>query len=289
MEKEYKVINAHIFNPKNALFKTHENRRLTCQTVLCCNTGNCNLYKVGQCAMRNVLGWGSCPYGKGTHENGPTTRANSFSSWKKEREEKYEGLIDILTWPVDKMAYIGEYVFLPYAHMNMNEKVKFLSHSRLFCNGSYFVKKDDFNLETICCILNFHPYALMGGEIMDYQRKSVPAFLKHLREVDNELFTRFFNQYPDYIQPRIESIQNNIGRTALLKTVNPCSFKNDKATFIWDGKIIKTNDDIFIFSPLGNSSNRGYDKLDITFHPTDKCEIKITDNNQVNDKTIFID
>jgi hypothetical protein len=93
-------------------------------------------------------------------------------------------------WAAKTIAEIGEYVYLPYAHMDMNTEVPFQSHSAFFVSGLPFLKKEFFTPEIVVKMASFVPYALMGGEITGYQAKSVPDFLSHLRLFNPVLFEK---------------------------------------------------------------------------------------------------
>src|ERR1044072_2198944 len=211
--EEYRVIYAHVTTPVDKRTKA------ACTTVECSNSHNCELFKRNQCILIGILNTQTCPYGKFRREEGYTKMAKSYSSWVAARVNKYKDLQSKVGSFKYKLAEIGDYVFLPYSCMNMNPDIPFRAKSTFFTNGSYLLPLKDFTIPNIIKICEFRPYAMMGGEIKDYQNKEVPLFLKHLLEVYPNIFAELCKHYERARE--ISYTFTRVGQEAFLRTLTP--------------------------------------------------------------------
>lgn len=278
---EFKVIHANIYDPTHSVFKTSKNDKAQCQTVECSNT-SCPLLAKGQCYARGVF-TPRCPYGRASVEYGPTRRSSKFYKWVSDKREKHKG-VPYLNMPEDKIAFIGEYVLLPYSHMDMNKAVPFLRHSNVFVPGYPFVSIQHWNLQTVLAIIDFKPQAMMGGEITTYQKDVVPKFLLHLRESDSEMWSQLVK-----IRPQYDVVPNHVGRKAILQTLNypiTWSTKHDKypVTLTWDGKFVTTTSQIAFSSTWCDMKA---ESVNITIVPKVRTEVVVQSNDWVNSNTEF--
>ena len=278
------VVHANVFDPRNSLFKQPANARAECQTITC-EFESCPLRDGGYCACRSGLFCGTCPYGKYRVETGPTKRAASFYSWVSDRKSQYK-CVPHLKAPPKKMAFVGEYVYLPYPHMDSCESVDFVKRSSLFAEGTPFIHRDDWSIETVESLVSHVPRSLMGGEITSYRLESVPKFIGHLGECDAEMYQEFVSRNPSYNMPR-----NYVGRTAYLKTLTPniqIPPKDNRypVSWTWDGEKLRTTD------RHGFNDTRGgrFDgRITIEIEPTDGATVVVSDNNWVTEATRFVD
>jgi hypothetical protein len=279
--QEYKPIHFHIFNPVDSFFKSTRSEKAKAFLITCCNSDNCDLYKRGECTYRSILGWHKCPYGKYSEYEGYSRKAKHFISWIKEQKELYAN-VGTLSSTSDVMAFVGDYVFLPYSHMTMCESVPFLAHGGFLLKDNCFLSKEYFTIENIIKLIEFRPHALMGGEIESYQKEQIPKFLKHLSEKANELFLEVIKK-SEYAKAQFK-LYSNIGRKAILNTLTPNIGKFvdiHGAEWIWDGEWIKSINSKASFMIISKFE-------EIWVKPGEKTEIVITDENQVNDKTVFV-
>jgi hypothetical protein len=127
----------------------------------------------------------------------------------------------------------------------------------------------------------------MGGEITDYQKKVVPLFLSHLKEVLPARYKAFKEDYPELVGEI-----SYVGRRALLRTIKPSkvhykskNYPNLNETWNWDGK--------FLIYEGGYVSKvnitKDYDVISLVIQPTEKATIIIEDDDQVQDSTVFVD
>lgn len=296
---EKKPVHFHLYDPSSGLHlfgKPKASEPTQYQYVNCSNCDNCSLHKIGQCAAVPVLFSGHCPYGEYRRVHGPTKRAKSFYSWQLEAREQFKG-VPYLKAPTAKLAIVGDFIYIPYSHVNMNKDLPFDKHGGFMMTGTNFLRMSDFNIETIQKILDFYPQALFGGEIRSYQTEEMPKFLNHLQELFFDLYGRLLEARPDYIQKYgLNKPKNYVGRKALTKTINPCRFTtegykgNYKVTWTWDGKILTTSlkdgGEHVVSSWAGL---KDYTEAVVTLTPGDDTVTIITENSQVNDKTVFVD
>ncbi len=232
-----------------------------------------------------ALGWVRCPYGRISEDVGPTRRARKFSTWIHKHKDKHPG-VPTLGYPAHKMALVGDFVYLPYVYMNMNEAAPFEGHSGLFCKGTCLIPKDNWTVDLVCCLLDFHPRDLMGRVITSYQEKEVPLFLMHLREVDCEMWQQLIVRCPE-----LDVVPDHTGRKAILKTLaHPIEWNTGHEGYPvcwrWDGKQLMTT------SPSAYSSIWGkvtLSELTLTGVPADDAVVKVRSNDWVTGDTIFID
>jgi len=275
------IIHFHIFEPHKSIFKNLKNDKAEYSYIDCSNQKNCGLYQRGECSCLAILGWHKCPYGKYSKETGPTKRSRSYGKWIEEAKQKYKE-IGHLKSHSNVIAKIGDYIFLPYAHMTMNESIPFLKHSKLFAKDNCFLLKEFFTIENIINICEFKPQAFMGGEIKQYQKEVIPKFIIHLSEKMPKTFKELCIKYPK--AEEICKNKNYIGRKALLKTLTPnVGFFNDVSSkWEWDGKYLTSTNKTTYLGIVNKIK-------EIRIEPGDNESVEITDNNQVNKNTIFLD
>lgn len=279
------IISVSVFDPSSSLFKQKANTRAECE-IVSCSLESCPLRDKGTCTYMPILGWHKCPYGTFRRETGPTKRAKEFRKWVAQRKENYKD-IPKLKDPSRKIAFIGGYVYLPYAHMAMNKDIPFLEHSNAFIHGNSFLPKESWTIETVIKILSFRPTALMGGAITQYENEQIPLFLRHLREEDPKMWGELIKRHPE-----LNTEVDYVGRKAYLSTLNyPIEWDsrpNDKYNvhWVWDGQYVKTEGQHAYFSTWGGI---GLESLEIRGIPSKNAVIVISDNSWVNEKTIFQD
>lgn len=287
----HKPIHASVWSPLDkSLFKYPAKDPATCEVYYCEKAESCGLLQKGQCIHASFLG-PRCPHGYVRKETGPTKYARSCSDWvRKKRDEFKDVLGKVRSSPSHKIVEVGDWIYLPYSHLDMNEKLPIIAHSHLFVSGSPFMKKYDFTIEVIKRIVDFRPYALMGGEITDYQKKEVPKFLLHLSETYPELYKQLLDANPEYVERYNLTVKNYVGRKALLKTTNPFNIEIGKHKFQWNGEtLVSISFDPLWIDVVDENDRKAIDKIDVKIVPSDKAAIKIVSNDQVNPNTVFLD
>jgi hypothetical protein len=294
-----KPVHFNCFPPHNAIFKSSRKDKAEVQIVLCGRPDDCELLKRGECAWRASFDWHACPYGMYRKYEGFTPKARAYNTWINEQKKKYEG-VPYIKEHTYVLAFVGDYVFLPYAHMDMADVGFIQKNTGFLGKGCAFLKKELFTPETILKLINFRPQAMMGGEISSYQQESIPKFVKHLQEKCPELLKEAerleikkalnlgkTNEENHFFKSRIRKILEEYtykGRKAILQTLTPNIGKFVdiyKGEWLWDGE--------YLTSLNSHASFMLVDKFDeIKIKPKPRITVTITEDSQVNDKTEFL-
>lgn len=287
MEKDYKIINVVVTDPADSIFKSNRNDAAECRITLCNNSENCQLFERGECALHTSFGARSCPYGRPSYEGGPTKRAKKYRTWISDRKERHKDQFRKLGSYKDMIAVVGDYIFLPYAHMNMNKNVPFLAHGGVFANGSHMIPAKDFTPDMIANILSYSPQAMIGGTITSYQKEVIPKFVKHLQENMPDMFSDVAAIYPSIKE--ILTSYSYVGRKAylhslrsgvtLLKYHDTSNLKTQN--WIWDGTYLSSIDTGLSFAIVE------YSEISIRIKPKDGVTVEITSDDQVDNNTKF--
>jgi hypothetical protein len=281
MDKE--IIHASIYDPANAIFSSRRSDRARCTVVRCGDKDKCGLYARGECAYISLIGWHRCPYGEVFTETGFTRRARKYRVWLNERRERYKD-VGRLTSHTTRLAIVGEYVFLPYAHMTMNESIPFLAPGGFLRKDNCFLPLENFTVETIRSIVGFHPHAVMGGEIRAYQEKSVPQFLAHLKEEMPDLYAEALKEIPGIKQ---RSVLNSVGRKAYLDSLKAGvvirSGKKHITTWKWTGTVLESQDASVLGIPPGLKTK----ETRAVITPQEGQTVEITSEDQVDEDTQY--
>lgn len=278
--ENYEIVDVRVYDPTKALFKENRKDRSSCTIKWCSSKDTCSLYNKGRCVMKNMFTC-MCPYGKSTSESGPTSRARAFYSWLAEHKQKYSDYLDKLKGTEDMIAKVGEYYYLPYAHMNLNSGAPFLSSSGFMHSGTPFIHEKAFTAHVVCLLIKQRPQALFGGEITSYQKEVVPKFVQHIRELFPELYNEVSKE-----TDLTRYVVSYVGRKALLSSLEPGTEIKDgkgaKYTWIWDGEYLTSHDAFLGFMPVKFSEQT------VKLKPLPNEVVIISNENQVTSKTIFI-
>ena len=267
---EQEIIHFHMFDPRNTLFKQPASARSECQIITCTRKDDCEVYSRGECIINGGLFGGHCPYGRKTRQAGFTRKARKYHGWMNEKRKQYEG-IPYLNTPTKKIAVIGEYIYLPYPFLDMNKG--------LALEGNCLLASEFKTQEHINTILFFHPRALFtGGEIPDYQEKSIPSFKQHLQECMPEVYKEFIGEF--------QEPASNVGRHAYVSSLRDGVVlqkkKKDTTYTLKDGWLVSTNHkELFAFVE--------YDELELRMKPKTDAVVEITNDDQVDANTRYKD
>lgn len=282
---EKTIVSAYVHNPARGIFKSKKSDRASCNWIECENP-DCPLLALGQCMMQGILGSTRCPYGSHYRDVGPTQRAQSYSKWVADRQNRFNG-VKTLKIPPKKMAIVGEWVYLPYSHMTMCKDVPFVSHSAFFVSGTCLIPLDQWTVDVVETLIDFRPNAMMGGEIKAYQREEVPLFIQHLREVTPEMFSQLVERRPEY-----DTAPDYVGRKAVLTTLNaPLEWTVTKnadypVAWKWDGEKLRTSSHHAFNYIWGDIKEKS---VEVTVVPKDGESVVVQSNDWVNDSTVFVD
>lgn len=262
-------------------------KRLEASVIHCENYNNCSFYQEGTClAVRSMLS-PSCEFGKASTVVGYTSKAKKYYDFKNKwkNHENYNKL----KYPSKKLGVINENIIFNYSYIGFIEESKGvykLCNPYLSSESTVFTK-EEFTPELIKRICSFQSQAMFGRVIDDYQLKEVPLFLANLSETLPELYEKFVSEYPEYNKEI-----DHRGRKAYLKTINPSEilykssgYSDLNSKWYWNGVTLEYIEGYV--SSVNVIKNYEVSKFEIK--PTDKTTITITDNNQVNNTTKFVD
>lgn len=277
------VVHANVFDPSGpTLFKTSKNDRPECQWIEC-SLVDCPLRASGHCTMGGVFGT-KCPYGTYRRESGPTQRAGSFRSWVNERKERIKG-VPYLDRPATKLAFIGDWVYLPYSHMTMCKDVPFNSHDAFIISGNCFLPATEWTVDNVERLVRFRPRAMMGGEITQYQKEQVPLFVQHLRELDPAMFGQLVERMPE-----LDTEPDYVGRQAVITTLNHPIQWTEKGHYPvqweWDGTRMRSTSQHAYNNTWGNVKA---ESVAVEIVPKEGQSIEVRSNEWVNSGTVFAD
>lgn len=171
-----------------------------------CGQADCPLREQGQCI--NVGLFKRCSLGKVTRTTGWTRRARKYKSFLREWRQKRDDGGYAIGSPDDKLTFIGNYVWLPYAHINHEDAeripgITFETYSGFFKSGEpQFMRRDLFTPETVVKLVEFRPRAMFGGVITSYEKESVPKFLRDLWEVAPSIYHQARQLKPEIAEIR---------------------------------------------------------------------------------------
>lgn len=194
--------------------------------------GECPVLARGECIHANMFD--SCVYGRRCTETGPTTKAAKYASFIKNAEAERAQHPSPKSAP-QRMAYIGDYVWLPYTHMTMVAEVPFLRHSQPFVGGGLpFIKREHFTPQTIKTLCDARPRAIFDNMIIpSYPKESIPTFLRDLRGTDRQLFDETMALYPELAE-HVAPPQSLLGKCARLGDLPHGNVKILSHTYRWD-------------------------------------------------------
>lgn len=280
MSEEYEIINARVRNPQDSLFKSKDDNHAKCIMIKCKNKDNCPMFGNDTCAEATILHSMSCPYGKFETETGPSSRSKKLSGWIDDKKEEHKDVLNKMRTPHAKMCIVGDYVYLPYAHLSKNQNLILDQYESFFVTGSRFMHRKFFGVNSIMSIIEFKPFSMSGDEITSYQKDIVPKFLIHLNEEMPELFDEVMKRKPE-VADIIQTV-DVIGRVAYVKTLRPgCKIATVNGDWTWDGEHL-INEDYKMTLALTK-----YNKCSVKMDVSSDATIKVTDLNQVTEDTKY--
>ena len=253
------------------------NDRERFEATCCTYEGECKMYKQGKCVSIPFLFSNKhCPHSETIRGCGLTKKAKEFGKLSSQWREQYK--TEIKT-EHEFISECGDYIYLPLAHLDVYGR-KVVEQVL----GEYFIPKEFFTIENIRRIVKAQPRSLMGGIIQSYQEQEVPKFIRQLKDFSPTLYREYLEKYPSD-KEWFESICGNyIGRKAYLNTLN------DGAIYIdcHGNKWIKENGYLVCYEYntwLAIGKEKRICKQQITGDEI----VKITSNDFVSSKTVFVD
>lgn len=280
-----KEIAAWVWNPANALFKQKKTEKAIGHIMYCDCAEKCELYNKGQCVL--CSGNNKCPYGSRGRAIGYSRMAKGFWTWINDFEKAHKDVLGSKLTQPKKMEYFMDLVYVPIAHLNLNEHIDFVDGKGWgFYVGKPIIKREHFNAEFISKqIVNYIPRTIFDGSlIMSYQKEEVPKFLTWLKEIDPALYEEVRDMNQDHIG---FASMTNVGRKAILQTLTPNvgTFTDiHGGIWVWDGEYLHSNNTHASFTLIETREIQ-----ECRLKPNGNVAVKVSDDAQVNDNTEFID
>ena len=254
------------------------NARRRAEYIYCDSAQECSAYKEGKCFRVTTLFGCRCELGTVMCVDGGTKQSKRFRTLTAEvkAHEKYAQL----SYPSNVLVTrIGEKALLTIPHIRIKEQDgKLWPEHPGFCSNSYLVESNMLTPENIKKLCDFHPRALMGGVITDYQEKTVPMFLYQMKQIFPDKYAQFVDEYPDY---KIKAPDWK-GRYAKLATCNrEKTYFSGRNEFRFEGDWLVCDNYDDIFTPFTKKP------VEMQVKVTDDMKVKITDNEQVLPDTVF--
>lgn len=257
------------------------NNRLLAEYIYCDHAQECSAYHEGKCLNVTIPFNRRCELGRVEKVDGGTKQSKRYDTvtdaarhspeYRKLRYPSYWYVIRI-----GDMAYLN----LPYVDLKLDGS-RLNASTAIFTNDHLLVEQSLLTPENLDSILGYNPRNMCGDIITRYADETVPNFLHQFKRLFPVEYERFVKEYPKYA----EISPTFIGRYAKLATCNPdCVYKDssgDKFT-MEDGKRMVCKEYKSGFLPFGAS------KAEVVITLTDNMTVKITDNAQVLDDTVFV-
>ncbi len=212
----------------------------TLTTHYCSLDGECPFLVKHQCVQ--VSFFSSCIHGSTLEESGPTKRAKSYYNWIKEARSKK---IDTPNYADEHMAILGEWIYLPYAHMDLCEHIPFFKKRHIMSLlSSPFIKMSDFTADVVVAAYKYDARAMFGGSIPEYQKLSLPLFLYHLKHTLPGLYQEACEKEPGICDKTLKSSDIKFMQLSLSQIgPNNDDIKNSRIKNLvvtkWDGEFLE--------------------------------------------------
>ncbi len=224
-------------------------------------------------AKRQCIKQGLCVYGSRTVDwTDSASRANSHNAQLVQMKEYAASVGGGLALPDEKIAYIGEYVFLPYKGMaqhNIVEHFGFKHVSAGWWGGGFsFIERENFTPQVVVDMVKFVPKDGDGKGwrdrvISEYASESVPMFLWDLRNLDPELFAEAvkINEHLDAWASLLDMAWYKYGEI-------PVRINYEKIKVLYngievDGEIFGTSS-FYVYLPLARLGLPGLDSREVS-------------------------
>ena len=118
--------------------------KLEAVTLYCDKCETCSLYKEGKCLNLRSFGGAWCKFGKSKKEEGYTSRAQKYYSWKKKFTD--DPTYGKLKYPNETyIAKIDNFIFINTGYLHRDKDTgKFRVEAMLFGGGYEFVPEEEF-------------------------------------------------------------------------------------------------------------------------------------------------
>jgi hypothetical protein len=253
---------------------------LEAEITYCDRYNQCSFYKQGKCFSAGR--WKqNCKFGNKHREIGYTSRAKKYYEFRKKWDN--DECKNKLDEPDNIIGQIGNIFVLNTGYLYENEDGGYYIDTHFRQAPLIYVPKDKFTNDLIKLICDAKPRTIFeNSEIKSYQEKIVPRFLYELKTEFKEIYDKFIKEYPEYENRKI----NFIGREAYINTLKNGSELLDCHKNKWrieNNYLVCYEDNTSLHLPFAGGPT------EIRIKITDKMTYRITDNEQVTEKTKFAD
>ena len=257
------------------------NNRLRAEYICCDHAQECSAYHEGKCLNVTIPFNRRCELGKVEKVDGGTKQSKRYDTvtdaarhspeYRKLRYPSYWHVIRI-----GDMAYLN----LPCVDLKL-DGIRLDASTAIFTNQHLLVDRPMLTPDNLDNVLGYKPRNMCGDIITGYADEIVPNFLRQFKRLFPVEYDRFVKEYPKYA----ELSPTFIGRYAKLATCNPdCVYKDSSGNkfTMEDGKRMVCKEYKSALLPFVAS------KAEVIITLTDDMTVKITDNAQVLDDTVFV-
>lgn len=255
--------------------------RLRAEYIYCNHTQECSAYHEGKCLNVTIPFNRRCELGRVEKVDGGTKQSKRYDTvtdaarhspeYRKLRYPSYWYVIRI-----GDMAYLN----LPYIDLKLDGS-RLNASTAIFTNQHLLVDRPMLTPDNLDNALGYKPRNMCGDIIKGHADVIVPNFLHQFKRLFPVEYDRFVKEYPKYA----ELSPTFIGRCAKLATCNPnCVYKDSSGNkfTMEDGKRMVCKEYKSAFLPFAAS------KAEVIITLADDMTVKITDNAQVLDDTVFV-
>lgn len=253
--------------------------RRRAEYLSCEHYKECSAYKKGKCFGITSFLSPRCNMAHIHREDGGTKRSKAFSTVSaKARSHVNYGK---LRYPYNSCfakTDSGMFLCLKFIQVEKANGIVLCKDPGFGCN-SVFLENEYITVENFAKICHFHPRAIMGGYISDYQKTQVPMFLRELKQEMPSFYNDLVSSYPDLLS----LVPNYVGKHARLSTLNrDCEYKDSNGNlFRFDGDFLVCEDYKSCFISFGCKN------AVVRIPVTDDLITTIDDNEQVTEETVF--
>lgn len=249
------------------------NARLREEIVFCVDAEKCSLYCEGKCLKITSPFAAYCPLGMLQMIDGGTKRSKAFTRVTAEArsDECYGKLRRAYN---TYFAVAGDWVIIGGMSVKLNYSDTLSVESPGFTTNYVAIPKSEFTVDIIKKIYDARPRAFMGGEITSFTKDQLPFFFLQMKKTWREKYEEFAEAVP---QVR-DLVPNYVGKWAKVSTLNR-NVPVDGFEFEGDYLVGEYTSGFLPFS-----ARSAYIRIPIT----DELKVKIKDNNQVTEDTVFV-
>jgi hypothetical protein len=279
-----KKINVNLYGGKS-IFGGKESP-LEADIIYCDKSDKCSFFAKGRCLRCRSFLQPSCKFGIKNTTTGYTSRAKKYHDFRSKYTS--DDCYNNLKYPSELVGTVDGYLYLNLKFVMVRKKTEkddawrsetngYIIDSVGFCSGDVWIPKEEATNELLHKILSYHPRAMMGGEISDYQAKVVPDILMGLKKCAPEIYEHLIAEYQQF-----DVAPNYVGKYAYINTMVDGSILTD-----CHGDKYTLKDGFLIGKQIKRAFNPFNGVMDCVVKVDDSETYKIDDNSQCDENTKF--